>query len=205
MSEKEVELMRFASLAVVTPTRELIEWRLASLIEECGSPIERLMLLGLVSAFWPGYTHLDIVSPQEAMRIAGGRDSIEVLHLLPPKDPSAIYVPHGEASIAIELQRQIESFRVDFLVSMVREENDRSQEPIQLVIECDGHDFHEKTKEQARKDKSRDRELKMLGYEVFRFAGSEIWASASQCAYQAVEFIDSRHLAIHHREMSASP
>lgn len=44
-----------------------------------------------------------------------------------------------------------------------------------LVVELDGHDFHERTKEQARRDKSRDRELQMLGCDVFRFTGSEVW------------------------------
>jgi len=54
------------------------------------------------------------------------------------------------------------------------------------VIECDGHDFHERTKEQAAKDRSRDRELQQRGYRVLRFTGSEIWKDPFGCADDAL-------------------
>jgi very-short-patch-repair endonuclease len=41
-----------------------------------------------------------------------------------------------------------------------------------LVVECDGHDFHEKTKQQVTKDNRRERELQIAGWHVFRFSGS---------------------------------
>lgn len=41
-------------------------------------------------------------------------------------------------------------------------------------IECDGHEFHEKTKEQASKDKRRDRELQKAEVVVLRYSGSDI-------------------------------
>jgi very-short-patch-repair endonuclease len=43
-----------------------------------------------------------------------------------------------------------------------------------IAIECDGHDFHERTKQQAARDRKRDRTLQALGYVVLRFTGSEI-------------------------------
>lgn len=46
---------------------------------------------------------------------------------------------------------------------------------LQVAIELDGHDFHEKTKEQAQKDKERDRILQHGGYKVLRYTGSEVW------------------------------
>lgn len=46
-----------------------------------------------------------------------------------------------------------------------------------FAVEYDGHDFHEKTKEQARKDKARDRALTLAGWRVLRFTGSEVFAS----------------------------
>ncbi|MFB5192691.1 endonuclease domain-containing protein [Alicyclobacillus fastidiosus] len=63
-------------------------------------------------------------------------------------------------------QRQIGKYRVDFTV-----EYDEHK----WVIECDGHEFHEKTKEQAARDKQRDRYLQAEGYTVVHFTGSEIW------------------------------
>lgn len=56
-----------------------------------------------------------------------------------------------------------------------------------IAIECDGHDFHEKTKEQAARDKKRDREIVSAGYPVMRFTGSEIYKSPRACAEQLRE------------------
>ncbi|HBG31615.1 MAG TPA: hypothetical protein DDW98_13485 [Gammaproteobacteria bacterium] len=54
-----------------------------------------------------------------------------------------------------------------------------------LGIECDGHEFHEKTKEQAQRDKSRDRVLSAAGWKMIRFTGSEIWKNPLACADEA--------------------
>jgi very-short-patch-repair endonuclease len=51
-----------------------------------------------------------------------------------------------------------------------------------FAVECDGHDFHEKTKRQAAHDRRRDRFLQSSGYRVYRFTGSEIYADPKKCA-----------------------
>lgn len=92
-----------------------------------------------------------------------------------------------EGDIAWELQRRIEGFRVDFFLEAFGET---------LVVECDGHDFHERTKKQATKDRSRDRRLQELGHTVFRFTGSEIWSDPMACAGQVSDWIfDAMHQA----------
>lgn len=53
-----------------------------------------------------------------------------------------------------------------------------------VVVEIDGHDFHEKTKEQASRDKERDRFMTAHGYRVFRFTGSDIYNRADQCVQE---------------------
>lgn len=76
-------------------------------------------------------------------------------------------------------QVSIEQYRVDLLAV----EHYGDDEPCTaLAIECDGHDFHEKTKEQAARDKARDRALSAAGVKVLRFTGSEIWKDADGCA-----------------------
>ncbi len=57
----------------------------------------------------------------------------------------------------------------------------------QIIVECDGHEFHEKTKEQAAHDKRRDRALFSEGWPVLRFTGSEIRADAAGCARQVLD------------------
>jgi very-short-patch-repair endonuclease len=69
------------------------------------------------------------------------------------------------------------TFRVDFLVQVLLD-NDHT---LQFVIECDGHDFHEKTKEQAKRDRQRERHLQNSGYTVIRFTGSEIHEDPYSC------------------------
>lgn len=51
-----------------------------------------------------------------------------------------------------------------------------------LAVECDGFPFHERTKEQAAKDRSRDRWLQAAGYWIYRFTGSEIFTAPRRCA-----------------------
>lgn len=55
-----------------------------------------------------------------------------------------------------------------------------------VAIEVDGHEFHERTKAQAKRDKSRDRALTLAGWKVLRFTGSEVWAGADDCAWQVL-------------------
>lgn len=67
------------------------------------------------------------------------------------------------------------TYRADFLI-------ESSDSDLRVVVEADGHDFHERTKEQASRDKSRDRAMLAAGYQVMRFTGSEIWKDPSRCA-----------------------
>ncbi len=81
----------------------------------------------------------------------------------------------------------MEPYRVDFLVISKPEEN---ISPLRLVVECDGHDFHDKTKEQAARDKSRDRDIVAAGFQIMRFTGSEIWNDPFGCAMSVYEMVD---------------
>lgn len=58
--------------------------------------------------------------------------------------------------------------------------------PRVMIIECDGHEYHERTKDQARRDKQRDRYFQSRGHKVLRFTGSEIWADPSACAQEII-------------------
>ena len=87
-------------------------------------------------------------------------------------------VPASSRTPNIECQVDIAGFRVDFVCGRGL--------PHQVVVECDGHDFHERTKEQATKDKARDRQLLALGFPVMRFTGTEIFMQPLVCALSVV-------------------
>ena len=55
-----------------------------------------------------------------------------------------------------------------------------------FAIELDGHDFHERTKEQAKRDKERDRAFQRAGWTVVSFSGSEVWADPFRCVREVV-------------------
>jgi very-short-patch-repair endonuclease len=104
--------------------------------------------------------------------------------------------------IQISVQEKIGKYRVDFLITFTESVPDFDNktktkdglsipgvkiETTSLIVECDGHDFHDRTKEQASRDRARDRELKKLGYEVFRYTGSDIWADVYGCATESID------------------
>lgn len=78
-------------------------------------------------------------------------------------------------------------YRVDIWVKTFLKDGSE----IDVIVECDGHNFHEKTKEQAAKDKKRDRDLTSLGFRIMRFTGSEIFEDASGCSFEVMETIES--------------
>lgn len=88
-------------------------------------------------------------------------------------------------------QSQIEvrqkTYRVDFLIAIQMKDGTG----FRIAVECDGHEFHEKTKEQAARDKARDRAIQSQAIPVLRFTGSEIWNNPWQCAKEVREFIES--------------
>jgi very-short-patch-repair endonuclease len=83
-------------------------------------------------------------------------------------------------------QVNVGKYRVDFLLLHRFGLDDAGA----IAIEIDGHEFHEKTKEQAARDKKRDRELQKLGIKVFRFTGSEVWKDPYGCAHQVLSVGD---------------
>lgn len=60
---------------------------------------------------------------------------------------------------------------------------------IKIVVECDGHEFHQKTKKQVEHDNEREMRLKLLGYDVLRFSGSQIYKNPMKCANDIVDYV----------------
>ena len=76
-------------------------------------------------------------------------------------------------------------YRLDFYFIV----NYKNQETKYFGIECDGHDFHQKTKEQVEYDNQRQRDLQNEGIEIIRFSGSEIWKNPIKCANEVKNII----------------
>lgn len=76
-------------------------------------------------------------------------------------------------------------YRIDFAIFY------RGKGP-SLFIECDGHQFHERTPEQAERDRRRDRECQQAGIPIIRFTGREIYRSPTDCVLQMLNFIGAQ-------------
>lgn len=149
--------------------RLLLEYRgdLEYHARKCESPIEELMFLALVA---------DARSRAEGVRFDGAEAE-----------------PFSEfTAISICPQFGIGEYRIDFQVvyGVCGRSADRTEEYWRrgvVLVECDGHDYHERTKEQASHDKRRDRELQTAGFTVFRYTGSDIWRDCVEHAAGAIQ------------------
>jgi hypothetical protein len=96
---------------------------------------------------------------------------------------------------------EILTYRADILIAV--DGNDAMTE--WLAVECDGHDFHDRTKQQAAYDRARDRELLAQGVYTIRFTGSEIHHDSHRCAVETwglIEAIYERSIKTMHAWMA---
>lgn len=136
----------------------------------CESPIEEAMLIAL----------------RRSLELNFRGDLGETrINYKPCENWPEIFHPYDE--IVIYPQTKVGKYRVDILINVAR-----GKKSHWFVVECDGHDFHEKTKEQARRDRARDRWMQMHDLVVLRFTGSEIFKSPDDCADQVAECIYSK-------------
>lgn len=89
-------------------------------------------------------------------------------------------VAFANGSLRLRPQEKTGAYRLDFAVT-------DAHFKWKIAVECDGHEFHERTKDQAQRDKSRDRYLAADGWSVLRFTGSEINRDPVACASQIVD------------------
>lgn len=89
-----------------------------------------------------------------------------------------------ETETNFDCQVSVLKYKVDFLFTVRVKGKERK-----VVVECDGHNFHDRTKAQAQRDKSRDRDMTNAGYIVIRFTGSEIYRRADDCAIEISDLL----------------
>jgi len=97
----------------------------------------------------------------------------------------------GDLHLTIQPQAQIGAYRVDFLITaqLIEGDEDLGIYRKQAVVECDGYEWHDCSKEQAIRDRRRDRDLQIQGFNVFRYAGAEIWVNVFKCAQEVIGFL----------------
>lgn len=84
----------------------------------------------------------------------------------------------------IDVYYGVVSWRADFVFDVCADSGIWRR----LIVECDGHEFHERTKKQAARDRSRDRAVQAAGQRIMRFTGSELWRDPMGCAAQITDW-----------------
>lgn len=95
------------------------------------------------------------------------------------------YVLRTDGEYTITPQAEVaDGYRADFVIEFAP---DAPPFVRLVVVECDGHDYHERTKEQAKRDKARERAITASGLPVFRFTGSELYRDAESCVEEIID------------------
>jgi|SRR5690625_263154 len=134
---------------------------LYSAISDCESPIEKILAI-----------ELDRVAERSFLNIHP--------HFLP-------WTPQKEITLFEGTNREV-NYRIDFMFQYYNHETGVNYS---FAIECDGHDFHDRTKEQASRDREKDRNLMLNGIPVIRFTGSDIYKNPYRCATEAIRIIEN--------------
>jgi hypothetical protein len=87
-----------------------------------------------------------------------------------------------KAGVILQAQAPCGPYRTDFCL---RQWSPRGGV---IVVEVDGHDYHERTPIQAQRDRARDRYMTRRGATVLRFTGREVWQDAQRCAWEVWGF-----------------
>lgn len=114
-----------------------------------------------------------------------------------------VVAPHVEFSLCSQRTVTIGdcNYRLDFTIRPVRgsflDVFKEGAEP-KIAVELDGHDFHEKTKEQVTYRNRRDRDLQTAGWVVLHVSGSEFNANPQRVTKEIHERSSNLMYAAYH-------
>lgn len=125
-------------------------------------------------------TSLDVESPMEALFAA----SMRIIHKM--DDYESIFRFEQFRSQVV-----IGRYRLDFAIC-----GEGSRGTYRIGVEIDGHEFHDRTKEQASSDRRKDRELTTTGWRIIRFTGSDVHRNGLGCAKELCELVYQAHTGL---------
>lgn len=101
-------------------------------------------------------------------------------------------VPQRE--VTVQIGSELRKYRVDFAVEPLDRLYLCFAEALgyglKVAIELDGHEFHERTKEQVALRNRRDRDLQAHGWRVFHVSGSELVKDGKRQTQEVVEAVE---------------
>jgi very-short-patch-repair endonuclease len=138
-----------------------------------------------------------IDSPIEQLFFIAAHMLCEAHHIEVDPEPLEISgrmrVGHG---VHLHPQRKVGKYTVDFLVTRTwTAHNLKFGTPgtdcqRSVIVELDGHDFHDRDKHQRSYEKARDRFLQREGFRVLHFTGADVVADPYRVAHEAIDAVD---------------
>ena len=107
-----------------------------------------------------------------------------------------IFKLKNKLNFFLETQKEIKidnkKYIADFYIEYDKLLNFFLKKDFKLIIECDGFEYHHNNKEQVNYDYERENNLKLNGYDIIRFTGSQIYNDPMKCVYQIISYIKSK-------------
>lgn len=146
------------------------------------SPIEQ--------AFYIGFKTVKQFGGPNDMKVSIHRDAYQKEH---------------EAELGIEIlpQYPVGDYKADFAVRYRRVKNIfkfEIEEKI-VLIECDSQKFHDRSEEERRYEKQRDRFMQCQGFKVFRYTGSELLKDPFTLCAEIINYLTgSDHVSFNNKQ-----
>ena len=165
-------------------------------VKQCGDIVAAYQKWELIYSMSPELVACE--SPIEQLFLAATHTILNVNALAEGESDVShdIAVIYG---VSIRQQAKIGNYRVDFrmeytsgeMVDYDKGKRAAGHEIRKIVVELDGHEFHDTNEKQRRYEKARDRFLQKKGYKVFHYTGAEVvkdpFAAAAECVAYLVD------------------
>jgi len=130
---------------------------------------------------------LGIESPIEQLFYCAIK-TLQRLNFIADSDPIEFDGKYYLFGLDVNPQTEINKYRVDFLITNWRTHHGQHSGK-QIVVECDSQGWHERTEDERRREKTRDRFLIKQGYKVFHFTGKEIIEGPYVAAREVLAYV----------------
>lgn len=135
--------------------------------------------------YWKNYHHFKIAKANmEWVNEIDENENISPIEKIAMLAIDVIKIHLGKVKFKCTHQKPIGKYIADFVLEY---------EGVSIVIECDGHEFHEKTKEQVEKDKKRDRFFTVEGYKILRYSGAELVKGFGKVIYDVMQIYEPEY------------
>lgn len=152
------------------------EFRFDMVVKVMGSPIEQVFLATMLAGGWESdFGREESLAARTTLEEVGLSQSDPRGFESNPQRLLTFYGGLPTCGTEVELSLDDRNIRIDFAFVFPGPHHTK------IAVELDGHDFHERTPEQAMSDKSRDRKLQALGWHCLRFTGREVLQRPEQC------------------------